>query len=119
MTANSDEGPDGLCFLPVGRDVIADFEAGDIIELLSGSNIAGEGFWYGFEYLDSNGNGVTDDGDEGIAEAQVVLNGVSRLSTVIDIEVAAFGDLPGISQLVVWGVTGLIADDFYPSGGTN
>ena len=64
-----------------------------------------------FDYLDSNHNGVLDAGDQFVNVQQVTADGISKLSTVIDIS-GFQGDDPLSETLTVHGVIGLTADTF-------
>lgn len=107
-----------------GQDIIADFERGqDTIDLSSLSvidlpipaaaldrlpaaareAILAQHSSFGFGTLDSNGNGELDAGDDYVE--------ITSGNTVVDLG-AAQGSAAGVDVLSVWGVTGLMADDF-------
>jgi Ca2+-binding RTX toxin-like protein len=106
-----------IFFTETGRDVITDFARGadrlefhvDITpfppELRS---VDDDLVLSGFADLDSNANGVLDDGDQYVAVERVTFEGATRTSTVIDV-----GEFTGeLEQIVVFGVTGLGSSDF-------
>lgn len=72
-----------------------------------------------FNEVDSNQNGILDDSDVFVAVRQETLDGVAKLSTVID--VAGLLDIgQAFTQTItVHGVTGLDAQDFAPIGVPN
>jgi hypothetical protein len=105
-----------IFFTEDGRDVITDFVKGQdklrfLVDLtptpLRVEQPTGE-ILNGFQDLDSNRNGVLDDGDRYVAIENAGDDGATRLSTVID--VGAFSGHEEV--LVVFGVTGLGAGDF-------
>jgi Ca2+-binding RTX toxin-like protein len=105
-----------IFFTEDGRDVITDFVKGQdklrfLVDLtptpLRVEQPTGE-ILNGFQDLDSNRNGVLDDGDRYVAIENAGDDGATRLSTAID--VGAFSGHEEV--LVVFGVTGLGAGDF-------
>ncbi len=98
----------------IGHDVVMDYNRaedslGISIQFRVPDGI--DSFEVGFGQLDSNGNGMLDDGDELVAIQQVTVDDVAKLSTVID--VAGLRGLAAFSQTVtVYGVTGLTEADF-------
>ena len=90
-----------------GRDVIVDFVHGqdsiDFYTYNGGPEIRG------FSGLDTNGNGVLDNGDAYVGIGKVTFEGVAKTSTTIDVTDFG-GGVP--DSLVVFGVTGLTGDDF-------
>lgn len=99
-----------------GIDLIEDFTRGKdeiafLVENPSGSRLgAFDGPDAGIDDLDSNGNGVLDDGDLYVEIEAVAHGGATRQSTVIDT-----ADFAGFDQgehtLIVFGATGLTQDD--------
>lgn len=90
-----------------GRDLFTDFGRGsDQIYL------AGEDRLHGFADLDSNGDGVLDDGDEDVAVGPATFADRVEESTIIDAS-ALFGGTPGAGTITVLGDTGLVRDDFF------
>lgn len=98
-----------------GPDLITDFSKGqDEILFRAGGNEFDPPELDGFADLDSNGNGVLDNGDEHVEVRSVSSGGASRSSTVIDAgEFNPAGTGP--HTLTVFGVTGLGAGDFADS----
>ena len=104
-----------------GADVIVDFLRGE--DLLDGSvdGVGGASGRLNFAALDSNTNGVLDDGDAAvrITEAEVFQPGrgpASDISTVIELDVAYGVAGSGANSLTILGVTGLTGADFADPG---
>jgi Ca2+-binding RTX toxin-like protein len=91
---------------PGGRDIIADFVKGE--DDLYFNIYADEYFQY-FSDFDSNGNGVLDNADDYVRVENATYGGVTRQSTVITWGTNISG---GEDSAVVYGVTGLTANDF-------
>lgn len=106
-----------------GADLIADF--------VRGEDVLGGGFDFGadgagrlnFAHLDSNGNGVLDDGDSAVRVMEVTAyqpgrGPLTEFSTVIDYDVAygLSSTWTGTNSVAVVGVLGLTADDFAAPG---
>lgn len=91
-----------------GRDTIEDFVKGeDKVSLNIYSDYATvDDFWD----LDSNYNGVLDDADYLVRVEKVAYNGISKVSTVIDL--SGVTTEAGELSLVVFGTTGLTWVDF-------
>ena len=95
-----------------GQDVVEDFQRGEdqivisefIPALLNDVPLT-------FAQLDSNGNGVLDDGDEAVEIRSATLDGVAQISTIIDAEAAIGLSVPGSHTLTIYGVTGLTVED--------
>lgn len=100
----------------VDHDVIADFQSGTDQMLIELWTEAPEGPVADFARLDSNGNGLLDDGDVFITVAPAELDGVTSLSTIIDIAGVLELGAPLSQTVTVHGVTGLAARDFYQGG---
>ncbi|WP_191058278.1 calcium-binding protein [Geminicoccus harenae] len=103
----------------IGQDIAVDFVRGqDLLQLWqtregeSGPVTVGKSF----ADLDTNGNGVLDDGDALVTIQNATLDGVTRASTVLDM--ASAWDLgPAGSQTVtIFGVTDLGEDDIWGFG---
>ena len=100
-----------------GYDVIEDFKKGEDIIRFSLSEPgkqrlgAFEDPASGIKDIDSNRNGVLDNADEFIDIRVVTHDGVSKLSTVIDVATYVTYD-QGELTLVVFGVTGMTTTDF-------
>ncbi len=96
-----------------GHDVIMDFDTDT--ENLALSRIPGlggqDGLLVEFKKLDSNKNGVLDDDDILIKVHSVTVEGIAKLSTVIDVASALEIGTPFSQTLTVHGVTGLTAED--------
>ncbi|WP_051328941.1 calcium-binding protein [Geminicoccus roseus] len=109
----------------IGQDIAADFVRGqDIIHMARTIDTESGPFtsWKTFADLDTNGNGVLDEGDAFIAIRDVTLDGVTQASTVIDMAgVWELGER-GSQTVTVFGVTDLGAGDIrdfdkFPSRG--
>ena len=117
-----------------GRDLAGDFRKGEdkiAVTLFEQPEFPGaqaSSETLGFSAFDLNGNGVLDAGDgSAVTIEQVDFNGRTRLSTVLHVSDnpspgAPYGNVPG--ELVLFGATGLSADDFVPAatkddGGAN
>ncbi len=99
-----------------GQDVILDFTKGVDLFRYSALGrggifnvvVSGEGL---FDFLDNNNTGFLDNADAFVDVQNVAVGGVTRLSTVINLN-AVIGQ-PGQNDLVTFhGVTGLTADNF-------
>lgn len=99
-------------FDSVGTDVVMDLAAEDRISIFLSDNVNGEGTVYDFTDLDSDGSGRLDEADSGVSVEIVSIGSATRLSTVIDLEVALFGDRPGENELIVFGRVGLTDEAF-------
>jgi Ca2+-binding RTX toxin-like protein len=110
-----DYGGDG------GRDLIRDFAKGtDYLGIDLSNRVTYIAGYDAFDYLDSNNNNILDNGDKHVTIANVSDQGVSRSSTILELG-NAFNDLPLATgthgsgdTVIVYGVTGLTADDFTP-----
>jgi hypothetical protein len=93
-----------------GRDIVADFVKGQD-DLFLGID-SGDGLRLNsFSDFDSNHNGVLDDADTYVRIESATYGGVAKQSTVIDWNpVTPTG---GEESAVVYGVTGLTANDFF------
>ncbi len=93
-----------------GRDEITDFLKGeDRLEILLGN-----GTRIGFSQLDSNRNGVLDDGDAAVAirtEQMLAPGEIAPVAQATAIDLSGFGGGAG-SSVLLYGVTGLGASDF-------
>lgn len=101
-------------FTPTGVDVILDFKRG--VDVLVGGAVVidpvdnvQETIELTFAALDSNENGVLDDVDAAIDVRTVKIDGVGKLSTVVDLA-AAIG-MPAESKVALFGVVGLRSGD--------
>jgi Ca2+-binding RTX toxin-like protein len=106
-----------------GNDFVYDFVKGQDVLDGWGQDPNGNGARLTFGLLDSNHNGVLDDGDAAVDISSVRYvkmgdNAPFKTSTVIDLDVA-FGHSAtpqGENTLTVWGATGLGPDDFVDPG---
>lgn len=93
-----------------GRDVIEDFVLGEdrLVFVVAPTDRSPDEALEGFADLDSNGNGVLDDGDRYVEVEDVAHRGVTEESTVIDTSPFAGREL----AVVLHGVTGVDQGDF-------
>lgn len=93
-----------------GRDEIMDFVKGeDDLDILLGN-----GTRIGFAQLDSNRNGVLDDGDAAVSirtEQLLAPGEIAPVTQATAIDLSGFGGGAG-SSVLLYGVTGLTASDF-------
>ncbi len=114
MSYNSQAGP--------GADLVVDFFRGS--DRLDGSfTLDGKNLVFDFSRVDSNNNGVLDDGDNAVriveASAYQPGHGIAHeLSTVIDLDVAfdVSAIWTGKNSITTIGVTGLTVEDFVHPG---
>jgi Ca2+-binding RTX toxin-like protein len=92
-----------------GRDIVADFVKGQ--DDMHVSISSGDARLTSFSDLDSNGNGVLDDADAYVRVESATYGGVAKPSTVIDWSPVTLEG--GAESAVVYGVTGLTANDFF------
>ncbi len=105
-----------------GADIVVDFVQG--ADRLDGQyTVGGADLTFDFARLDSNGNGVLDNGDDAVRIHEAVAyqpgQGIrSEISTSIDLDVAfgVSGNWTGNNSITTIGVTGLTADDFVHQG---
>ncbi|MEO1017053.1 MAG: calcium-binding protein [Pseudomonadota bacterium] len=114
MSYNSKAGP--------GADLVVDFTPGQ--DKLDGSyTVNGNNLRFDFSRLDTNKNGVLDNGDEAVHVEQATAYQpgrgiVSEVSTIIDLDVAfdISNQWTGKNSITTIGITGLTADDFVHPG---
>ena len=103
---------DRITSLGAQNTVVTDFDRADDLLELTAFNPDDDGYSdLPFGFFDTNENGILDDGDQAVGIGQVVVDGVSKLSTMIELPDQS-AEVTDHDTLTLFGVTGISAGAF-------